>query len=252
MDPSAGKYITISPYNYAVNNPVKYIGPDGKDFILSITRDKEGNITNVNVSATVYITGEGANEQRANELNDFSSSFFKQQNKSNVSFNINYVYRKNANKKSLQQGENILTFKVDGENGKNHRSSVAGFLIGNRHFTGQTGDVYGKGSSNFTVLHESLHLIGLSDRYQDKENSFTKKWYSEPDEGFERDIMGYHGGKSFDANYGKYYFDAAKFYSDKYGKDRVPLRRMVDMDGHLKKTPYEEGGYHLNVPTDKN
>jgi RHS repeat-associated protein len=45
MDPLAEKYYSISPYVYCLNNPVKYVDPDGKDIILfNVThRNNNGN-----------------------------------------------------------------------------------------------------------------------------------------------------------------------------------------------------------------
>jgi len=53
IDPHAEKYYSISPYAYALNNPVKYIDPDGK-----LVRDQNGNIvfnaTNTNATYIQY------------------------------------------------------------------------------------------------------------------------------------------------------------------------------------------------------
>jgi hypothetical protein len=47
MDPLAEKYYNISPYAYCLNNPVKYVDPDGKDIRLFniVKYDNNGNPT---------------------------------------------------------------------------------------------------------------------------------------------------------------------------------------------------------------
>jgi RHS repeat-associated protein len=45
MDPLAEKYYAISPYVYCLNNPVKYVDPDGRDisFTYGYKKDENGN-----------------------------------------------------------------------------------------------------------------------------------------------------------------------------------------------------------------
>lgn len=42
VDPLCEKYYWISPYAYCLNNPVKFVDPDGKDVAILIAKDGAG------------------------------------------------------------------------------------------------------------------------------------------------------------------------------------------------------------------
>lgn len=192
VDPHAGNYFNFSPYNYALNNPVNVVDPDGRDVEFIIDRNKKGEITGVTLRSNIYITGSGASSQRAKSLNSAAKGAFKTKysNGVKISFDVNYQYAENIKAGDLGGGDNILTFNEgEGETAVHgSRQEIynrKGWLIGETNFTGNTGDVYGKDRFNdIKILHESLHFLGLHDRYFKSGGTF---------EGFENDIMGADG-----------------------------------------------------------
>jgi len=80
VDPLAEKYYNISPYAYVMNNPLKYIDPDGKQGILTIPRVayqgyklskvvKYGTAAGGVIAGSTYLTSEEA-KQRASEVSN--------------------------------------------------------------------------------------------------------------------------------------------------------------------------------------
>jgi RHS repeat-associated protein len=220
MDPHAENYYNLSPYSWTLNNPVNYTDPDGKDVIFDISRNKKGEITGVSLRATVYITGEGASSERAGELNDMASRIFRPGSSKNgvsISFNVSFKYSKDVSASNLKPGENILTFSS--ERAKTSRGDKTGKAshvnasysrtidpktktASYEQFSGRTGIMYGdERYSHVNILHETLHFLGLSDRYDNEQ-------VGKPDQGYENDIMGTRGstniGNAHFDNYGNY------------------------------------------------
>lgn len=116
--------------------------------------------------------------------------------------------------------------------------------------------VQNSGRSNRTILHETLHFIGLSDRYDERLGPFNqgpKVWTnsraSEVHPGFEGDRMGTPNGTGFDA----WYYLQYKLYGESLPASKAPLtsypaKKFVDRNAEGRtRTPYEPSGVHTDL-----
>jgi hypothetical protein len=176
-----------SPYLCFGGNPIYHNDPDGDDYGITTKKDKDGKITNIKVSAKIFIQGDGASDKRAKELTKSAQETYKTKTVDGVevSFDVQYVYdsKKKSSDLNSKLGENLLTFdkKAEPDDGPG-RSHINGYSVGSSpiEYTGNTGVINGSGKSNYAVMHESLHLAGLSDRYG----------ASGANKGYDKDIMG--------------------------------------------------------------
>lgn len=202
IDPLAEKFISESPYAYVNNDPMGYADFDGKDYLIDIVRDKKGNITGINISGTIYIQGQGANKKRAGDLSSFAKKNLQSKTVDGITIGVTmtYKYDESKNEKNLKSGENILSFDSAPENDHNishvnagEQRNKAGRLM---FLAGKTGTVFDSGKDNNSVFHESLHLLGLSDRYEDRRgdhNYMIEDQITIPHKEYEENVMGDSG-----------------------------------------------------------
>jgi len=186
-DPLQKKYATFSPYIFTFNSPLMFKDGDGKDGIVAVQKDPNGG-GKITISTVIYITGESASQTKADILNRQASTYFQPKtltgndgNTWTVEYNIKYEYAPDQSQITLQKGENILegAYEVDrshvnyGPTDAQSGSTGVGtsFLI-LTPTTGQTGKIESliMGSYigfNSTIFHETLHLLGISDKYED-------------------------------------------------------------------------------------
>jgi hypothetical protein len=80
---------------------------------------------------------------------------------------------------------------------------------GDRLAAGNTGTIYSSGKSNNTVLHESIHFLGLNDRYVSTNTSLTGPRATAAQRGFKNDIMATFGQTGFNNLYYQYFLNKA-------------------------------------------
>ena len=88
------------------------IEPDGRDYIITLIYDSNGKLSEVTISATVFIQGSGASDDRAKELTAAAAKEFKTRSVDGVSigFDVQYKYAPNKTVRDLDKKENLMTF----------------------------------------------------------------------------------------------------------------------------------------------
>ena len=234
VDPMMDKYPGISPYNYCMWNPVKMIDPDGRDGRIII--HNEGGHKTITIQTTIYLTTDSPSVYSRSRLNNFARNYNdwakreltpKTINGVTVQFDVTYKVLDKSTK--LMPGDNTMSLNPNtpGRSGVPSRSwyhPLIGSLM-EEQTTGDYSDInqndLGPGQYK-GVLHETCHLLGLSDRYYDSNTSF---------DGFEKDLMG--GSPSFssglDETHYQNYIDYFKDQKDMGGASYILLNKKIDI-----------------------
>jgi RHS repeat-associated protein len=209
-DPKAEKYFPASPYAYCLNHPISLFDPDGQDAIIII--DLENHT--ITIQSTIYFKG-GSEEDRK-KYADAANAFVKDNpqlfsgkykdgdgNEWSMSVDINYQDLGDKKETEIGEGNNIMDIsKINDGSG----SSVTyggnkdlGYWDKNGKWV-KTGTDYNtagkyaalradsKENPGLVAVHETMHMLGLSDKYYDDYS--TGQRVSRSRDGYKSDIMG--------------------------------------------------------------
>ncbi len=146
------------------------VDPDGRDAIVSITRNKDGSVM-LKVQTVVHITG-STEPSRIKGYNKDIKERFKDQQVNvegkvwNIQYDIQYVYDQAFDASKMKEGENVLkvTDKVamTGSN-RTHvgpETNQGLIALGHRKYPE-------------VISHETGHLIGFNDQYTEVSGDYT-------------------------------------------------------------------------------
>ena len=200
-------------YCFVNNNPIREIDPDGSDGYIVFNGNK------ITITANVYLYGAGATKSVADQMqkdvnNKWSSSTFSAKSANGTSFHVsvkvNILLYNNKEKSDpfiIPQSWNPFNrdnFVEVGANDK--RSYVTGGDEGLWRSQGRNGMTL---AEDDPAPHEIGHMLGLTDRYKDKNGT------SVIDTGWENNIMGNsHTGKVEQRNIDGILKDSMKAYDN--------------------------------------
>jgi RHS repeat-associated protein len=181
VDPLTEKYYSTSAYGYCLNNPVKYIDPDGKDAVISI------NGNTITITANIILTGSKATDELAKS---YQQNIMNNWGQMNTYVYDQFIYHLdwNINVRVAKEGEKMV---YDGTNNFMEVTDKGSKVENSNH-----GKIRGKGWNEKTIeetnpmSHEFGHMLGLKDKYQKiyKNDYVTLK-------GWKGNIMGEYSGE---------------------------------------------------------
>jgi len=169
-DPVSPEYAQISPYSYALNNPIVLNDPDGRDWSLSMNWDEENNTYNVSINFKAALLNSSDKEFDTEKLaatikSALQKAFSGSYSKNNpvikeVNFNVttNVEIRQIDNKNELKEDEHLYQVIDTDEGIYGEVDQIGGKEISlNSKYVQSMID----GVDNKTIIHETGHTLGL-------------------------------------------------------------------------------------------
>lgn len=162
IDPLCEKYPWISPYAYCMNNPVRYVDPDGRDGMVTGTGTKEDPYI---ITATYLYKNGGLSEAQVKGLNSAVNAYNKSGgkngveiknadgSKSYVKYNLNAVGVDNVDEARLGTAFEVIT----GE------TRYYGNIVGINPNEDGAGDEYGSAHSFEVNFNPENLALGVSE-----------------------------------------------------------------------------------------
>ncbi len=165
IDQMAEKFFPSTPYSYTVNNPILLNDPNGKDWTINITKDKNGkyNIQIIVNAAIVNESGKAIN--MANYIKTqtaiFSKIFSMERKEFSVSATLNMREIKDAD--DVKGKEHLVTIKSAEAMVSDDGVEFGNARLGGLRIWVNAGSINSDGSTDYnnTLSHEIGHTGGL-------------------------------------------------------------------------------------------
>ncbi|MFY0255565.1 hypothetical protein ACDQ55_16600 [Chitinophaga sp. 30R24] len=109
IDPFAEKYASVSPYVFVDNNPILKIDPDGRDWIISTTKNKDGSLHYNIVFQGAIMNSSSSNINMKGLITHETKMFEKLFGKNNVTATMNL--RQISSMDDLKSNEHLIEIK---------------------------------------------------------------------------------------------------------------------------------------------